>query len=207
MKEYKGLIRYLPTIGILIFIVLYVYASYLYPGGSQADANSMGFDWRNNYWCNLMGENGLNGVQNKARPVAIGAITLLCSSMILFFFQFADHFEKNRKWNITIKTTGALAMLSAVFIFTKYHDILTTILSICGLVVLIGMIRALHANKLTLFKVVGVLCILVIACNNFFYYNEDLIAYSPLIQKVAFVLILAWTVGLNLKMKAHNPVA
>lgn len=177
-----------------------MYAAKLYPGGSQADLNSIGFDWSNNYWCNLMRENGLNGLQNQARPVAIAAITILCSSMILFFFQFADHFEKKSKWNITIKTAGALAMLSAVFIFTRFHDVMTTILSIGGLVVIVGMIRALHRNKLTLFKVIGILCMVIIGINNFFYYNEDLIEYSPIIQKAAFILILSWTIGLNFIM-------
>lgn len=204
MTNPKMLSKFLPTIGIFIFIALYIYASKLYPGGSQADISSTGFDWRNNYWCNLMSENGLNGIHNKARPIAITGIIILCSSMIIFFFQFAEYFEKNRGWNITIKYSGTIGMLSAVFIFTKYHDIMTSILSICGTVVIIGIIRALHKNKLTLFKVVGVFCMIIVGMNNFFYYNESLINYSPLMQKVAFILILSWTVGLNIIMNRNN---
>ena len=113
MIKTKTLLRLMPTLGILTFIGIYIYASKLYPGGSIADINSIGFDWRNNHWCNLMRESGLNGIQNKARPVAIAGITLLCISMIVFFFQFANHFEKSRSWNIIIKISGALAMLSA----------------------------------------------------------------------------------------------
>ena len=197
MISAKGLVKFLPTIGILIFVCIYIYASKLYPGGSQADINSMGFDWRNNHWCNLMSEYGLNGIRNKARPIAITGITILCGSMIVFFFQFANHFEKNRNWNIIIKVSGALAMLSATFIFTMYHDIMTTILSICGTLVIIGMIRALHKNQFSLLMVVGILCMVIIGINNFFYYNEDLTQYSPIVQKTAFLLILSWTVGLN----------
>ena len=204
MKILKGVFKFLPTIGILVFITIYIYASRLYPGGSIADINSIGFDWRNNHWCNLMRETGLNGIHNQARPVAIAGITLLCISMILFFIQFANYFEKGRNWKIAIKISGGMAMLSATFIFTEYHDVMTTILSICGLVVIIGMIRALHINQLTFFKVMGIFCMLIIGLNNFFYYNEDLIQYSPLIQKAAFILILSWTVGLNLKMKNKN---
>jgi hypothetical protein len=200
----KGLLKFLPTIGIFVFISIYIYASQLYPGGSVADINSIGFDWRNNHWCNLMRESGLNGIQNQARPVAIAGITILCFSMILFFFQFADYFEKNRIWKLAIKISGTLAMLSATFIFTIYHDIMTTILSICGTVVIIGMIRALHKKKLTFYKVMGIFCITVIGLNNFFYYNEELIQYSPLVQKVAFILILSWTVGLNFIMNKKN---
>ena len=45
---------------------------------------------------------------------------------------------------------------------------------------------------------------LIIGLNNFFYYSENLIQYSPVVQKIAFVMILSWTVGLNLKMKNKN---
>mgnify|MGYP000754487863 FL=1 len=85
MINLKGLLKFLPTIGILVFIGIYIYASQLYPGGSIVDINSIGFDWRNNHWCNLMRESGLNGIQNQARPVAIGGISILCFSMIVFF--------------------------------------------------------------------------------------------------------------------------
>ena len=34
-----------PIFGILIFVVLYIVAALLYPGGSQVDKNSIGFSW------------------------------------------------------------------------------------------------------------------------------------------------------------------
>ena len=197
-------LRLLPTLGILIFIGIYVYAATLYPGGSQADINSVGYDWRNNYWCNLMSEDAMNGLENPASPVALLGIVVLCSSMTLFFFHFANYFEKNRIWKITIKIAGALAMGAAVFIFTKYHDIMTAISSICGVVVIIGIIRALHKNNLTFFKVGGMICVALLGIVNLFYYNENLIIYLPIVQKVGFIFILSWIVGLNLKMKNKN---
>lgn len=201
MTDIKVLLRLLPTYGILIFVGLYIYATTLYPGGSQADLTSTGFDWQNNYWCNLMSENALNGDENPASPVALAGMAILCSSMTIFFFLFANYFEKDRIWKMTIKIAGATAMLSAVFIFTEYHDIMTTILSICGVVGIIGIIRALHKNKLTFFKISGVICMALVGLNNLFYYNEDLIQYLPVVQKLGFILILAWTVALNFKMK------
>ena len=105
---------------------------------------------------------------------------------------------------MTVKIAGTLAMVSAVFIFTAYHDIMTTILSVSGVVGIIGIIRALHKNKLTFFKISGVICMALVGVNNLFYYNENLITYLPVIQHVAFILILAWTVGLNLIMKPKN---
>jgi hypothetical protein len=197
-------LRLLPTLGILTFIGIYVYASTLYPGGSQADINSVGYDWRNNYWCNLMSEDAMNGLENPARPVALLGMVILCSSMTLFFFHFANYFEKNRIWKMTIKIANALAMGAAVFIFTKYHDIMTAISSICGVVGIIGIIRALHKNNLTFFKVGGMICVALLGILSLFYYNENLINYLPIVQKVGFIWILSWIVGLNLKMKNKN---
>lgn len=204
MKKANGIVTLLPTFGILIFFGLFVYSASLYPGGSQADANSVGFDWANNFWCNLMLENGMNGQENPARPFAILAMIVLSSSMILFFFQFAEYFEKDKIWKLIIKISGALGMLGADFMFTRYHDIMTTILSVFGSLVLIGMIRALHKRNLTFYKISGIVMILLIALNNMMYYNEDLIRYLPVVQKMNFVLVLAWTIGLNFKMKNKN---
>jgi hypothetical protein len=197
----KDILTLLPSFGILIFAGLYVYSASLYPGGSQADLNSVGFDWLNNFWCNLMSEKAMNGQENPARPVALVGMIILCSSMTLFFFQFANYFVKDRNWKITIRIAGTLAMLSAVFIFTMFHDVMTTILSICGVIGIIGIIRALHKNKMTFFKVSGIICMMLIGIINLFYYNENLIKLLPFVQMAAFILILAWTVGLNLKMK------
>ena len=200
MIKSKDFVRLLPTAGILIFIGLYIYAASLYPGGSQAEPNAVGFDWFKNLWCNLMRENAINGEENPARPVSLAAIAILCSSMTLFFFQFARYFVKSKAWKIYIKITGVLAMGSAIFIFTEYHDLMTTILSISGLFGIIGILRALHINKMTFFKVSGILCLVLIGLNNLFYYNEDFMVYLPIIQQINFVLILSWTIGLNLKM-------
>ncbi|NND80106.1 MAG: hypothetical protein HKN53_09410 [Maribacter sp.] len=201
MINTKTIFRFLPTFGILIFLGLYIYTTTLYPGGSQADLNSVGYDWRNNFWCNLMSEKSMNGLANPARPVALLGMVILCSSMTLFFFQFANYFVNNRTWQLTIKIAGTIAMVSAVFIFTSFHDVMTTILSICGVIGIIGIIRALHKNNMTFFKVSGVICMTLIGIINLFYYDENLIMYLPPIQIASFILILAWTIGLNFKMK------
>ena len=194
----------MPTYGILIFIGFYVYAASLYPGGSQADINSVGFDWINNYWCNLMNENGMNGLENPARPIAIIAMIILCSSLALFFIQFAKLLVKNVTWKMIIQILGTLSMLSAILIFTKYHDIMTTISSAFGLLVVIGIIRTIYKSNLVLFKISGIICILLLGINNLIYYSGKFIDYLPLIQKITFVLVLTWIVGLNLKMKNKN---
>ena len=102
---------------------------------------------------------------------------------------------------MTIKITGVIAMGSAAFIFTNYHDVMTTILSICGLVGIFGILRALYMNKMIFFMIFGMVCLVFIILNNLFYYKEEFNAYLPVIQQLDFILVLAWTVSLNLMMK------
>jgi len=200
----KDLLTLLPSIGISIFIGLYVYSASLYPGGSQSDLNSVGFDWGGNYWCNLMSEKSLNGLENPSRPVSIFAMVILCSSMVLFFFHFSKFFVKSKIWKMIIKVAGTLAMSSAVFIFTSYHDIMTSILSIGGIMAIIGIIRTLYINRMRFFMVSGIVSMILVGMNNLFYYIEMFIEFLPITQILSFILILAWTVGLNFKMTNKN---
>ncbi len=148
----------------------------------------------------------MNGVENPARPFAITAMIILCSSLTVFFFLFATYFVRNNTWKAIIKIFGALSMISAVFIFTKYHDIMTTISSVFGMLVVIGIIRTIYKSKLTTYKISGIVCIILLGINNLIYYSENYIQHLPLIQKITFVLVLTWIVGLNVKMIYKNGI-
>lgn len=187
----------IPFLGILIFIGLYIFSSTLYPGGSQIELNAKGFDWINNYWCNLLNEKGMNGQLNPAKPFSILAMFILCISLMIFFIQFAKTFPKSKLWKRIIRVNGILSMLFAILIFTKYHDLMTTISSIFGLFVVIGIIREVYISELTIYKISGILFILLLGVNNYIYYTQQFIKHLPLIQKITFVFVLIWIIGLN----------
>lgn len=86
MKNLSRFLAYTPTIGILIFVGLFFYSSLLYPGGSQANINAMGFSWAQNYWCNLMNERGMNDQINPGKPFAILGMLILVISLMVFLF-------------------------------------------------------------------------------------------------------------------------
>ncbi|WP_373517680.1 hypothetical protein [Pricia sp.] len=177
-----------------------------YPGGLIADLNSVGFDWINNYWCNLMNEKGMNGQINPARQFAISAMIILCISLMLFFIQFARKFATNRIWRITIQTFGTVTMILAALIFTEYHDLMTLLSSIFGVVVLTGIILEIYKSKMKLFKLTGKVCIILLALNNYIYYSGQMIEYLPFIQKITFALGLIWVIGLNYQLTGKNVV-
>lgn len=196
--------NYIPTIGICLFLLLFVYSSTLYPGGSQADVHSVGYDWVNNYWCNLINTHAMNEEVNPAHPIAIAAMIVLCSSLMVFFIQFSKKVSTTRFWRNTIKWGGVFSMLFATCMFTAYHDLMTTLSSSFGVLVVIGMIWEVYKSRLLLFQITGILCILLLAINNYIYYSTVYLEYLPLIQKLTFVIVLGWVVGLNIKIHATN---
>src|SRR5687767_181899 len=85
----------LPVFGSFLFALCYVMATLLYPGGSQAGPGS-GFSWSQNYWCNLLAEQSINGASNPARPVAITGMVVLVVSITGFWFIFSRNVTPNK---------------------------------------------------------------------------------------------------------------
>ncbi len=196
-RNIDQVLNYFPFFGISIFVALYIFSSTLYPGGSQVSLNTQGFDWVNNYWCNLMNKQGMNGLPNPARPYSILGMLLLCLSLMIFFIRFAQVFSKNDWWKYVIIICSIISMSLAMLIFTEYHDLMIILSSIFGFMAVLGVIRVIYYSDLSFYKKSGIYCLLLLVINNYIYYSGDFILALPLLQKVSFVFILAWILGLN----------
>jgi len=194
-------ISYIPIVGIISFVGLFIYSANLYPGGSQIDPNTNGYDWINNYVCNLMSEKSINGKINPARQSSILGMMLLCMSLIIFFYQFSITFVTNKILKNIIFTGGTLAMISASLIFTKHHDLMTTISSIFGLMAVLVIIKEVYRSNLTSHKITGGICIIMLLINNLIYYTTYKIEYLPTIQKISFMVVLIWIICLNYQIQ------
>ncbi len=210
-KKVELKLNRIPIGGIFSFVILYYYSSKLYPGGSQINLESVGYDWINNYWCNLMSKNGINGQINSGRPFAIFAMIVLCFSVSIFFYQFAETLTQSERWKKMIKTTGILSMIFATLMFTDYHDLMIILSSLFGLIAVIGIIKEIYSSKLINYKITGVICMILLGINNIIYYSTKLIEWLPLIQKITFLTVLIWILGMNneirkkLKTNYNNP--
>ena len=200
----RFIINGVPLIGIICFLGLYTYSTTLYPGGSQANLNSEGFDWINNYWCNLMDEKGMNGEANPARLFSILAMVVVCISLMVFFIRFFKTYSENRLWKRIFMVSGVLSMTFATLIFSEYHDLMIILSSIFGLVVVIGIIREVYKSKLKVYKISGVICVLLLGMNNYIYYTQKFIETLPLLQKITIVIVLIWVMGLNYELTKKN---
>jgi hypothetical protein len=190
-----------PFFGTLIFVLLYFVATVFYPGGSQADKNAIGFSWINNYWCNLLNETAINGHPNPAKPIALTGMFVLCCTLSCFWFIFPTQINISKTLQRTIQVSGILAMTVAFFLFTHLnHDLVTNLASSFGAIATIGTFIGLYKNKLFALFAFGLLNILFVALNNLCYYNNDLIVYLPVIQKISFATFLVWVCCINIKL-------
>ncbi len=197
----KSILVLMPILGVLLFVVLYIVATFLYPGGSQVDQISIGFSWANNYWCNLLNERAINGQLNPAQPVALTAMFILCLTLTCFWILFPKQMNLDRKLRLTIQVSGTLAMTVAFFLFTHInHDLITNLASSFGAIATIGTFVGLYKKKWTGLFRFGLCNILLVVLNNLCYYNKAWIVYLPVIQKISFATFLIWICCINIHL-------
>jgi hypothetical protein len=201
----NSLTDYSPTIGILIFAGLYIYATIVYPGGSQVNPSATRFDWINNYWCTLFDKTAVNGQPNPARPFSIAGMFILWISLLIFFFRFSELLSTSAIWKKLIRISATVSLTFASLLFTRLHDFATTAASLTGIITLTGIIWGVSKSNLVFYKITGIICILLLAINNYIYYSGQFIIALPLIQKFTFLAVLLWITGLNHKMMQKNP--
>ncbi len=189
-----------PLFGILLFILLYFIATLFYPGGSQLNKNSNGFSWGQNYWCNLLNENAINGQPNPASPIAIAAMFILCFSLIIFWYQFPLNSNMNRGLKLVIQVSGLISMLTGMFLFTGLHDIIVNLATLAGVIAVGGTIVGLRKLGLIWLFWMGIFNFFLVILNNILYYNDGLLIYLPVVQKITFLFFLLWISLVNISL-------
>ena len=206
MEKQKNSWVLIPIFGTLIFVVHYLVAAFLYPGGSQIDKNSVGFSWTDNYWCNLLNDYAINGQPNPARPIAMSGLFVLCLALSFFWFQFPNHISVGKFAKPAIQISVILAMTTALFLFTDIdHDLITNLASFFGLIATFGTFVGLYKTKWYGLFAFGLLIVFLVGLNNYVYYSKGLIVYLPVIQKISFATFLLWIcfIDINLYRKRN----
>jgi hypothetical protein len=189
----KSVLLRIPLIGIPLFIILYVWASMYYPGGSQTDQHSVGFSWMDNYWCNLLNTTAINGEPNHSKPIAMAGMLVLAVSFVSFWIGFATVALYNKLTRKATIVSGVLAMATALLLNTSLdHDLVTNLASISGLLAVGGTLIGLYKLQWRSLFWFGLINLILVVINNLFYYNPSLIGYLPLVQKITFGLFLMW---------------
>lgn len=190
----------LPVWGIGLYIVLYVVAALLYPGGSDIDKTATGYSWQHNYWCELMARTAQNGQPNTARPVAVTAMIILAISLIAFWYHIARLFSITKNSRNVIRYCGITSVVIMPLLLTGAHDPVINISGLFGIIAITGILVNLFRDKLFLFFFAGIICLLLCIANNYIYHTNHFIYYLPVIQKVTFLAFLGWFAGLTIKL-------
>ena len=183
----------LPVWGTLLYIILYLIAAGLYPGGSDIDKTSRGFSWLHNYWCELMASVAQNGEANRARVIAITAMFVLAISLGLFWYYVPLLFSGNRKGSLIMRYCGIGSMMALPLFFTGNHDLTINIAGVLGCTAIIILLVNLFYYRYFFAFGMGIACLLLCGLNNYvYYYHVQWMYYLPVIQKISFAVFLAW---------------
>jgi hypothetical protein len=181
-------------LGIIISLLLLFIATWYYPGGSQVDKNSVGYDWKNNYISNLFGKNAVNGSHNSARFWAIGGMIFFSASFAIFFVEFSKKIPAKGASKI-IKYVGAGGMFFTFLIATPLHDIMITIASTMFLIGMFYITVFVLKSRLHLFKWLCIVGLLVFYY-TLYLYGSNSFKYLPIMQKINFATTIALILGL-----------
>lgn len=182
----------LPLTGFLCFILLYIFAASLYPGGSDADKSAVGFSWLHNYWCELMAGHAQNGQDNIARPVAIAAMFILSMSIGLFWHFASFLFREKTAARYITRYAGVSSMFMLLLLFTGAHDMAMNLSGLLGITAMVFTMTGLYRKGAYKLLRLGVFCLVLCAVNNYIYYSGMYLALLAIIQKFTFLMFLLW---------------
>lgn len=182
----------LPVWGMAVFIILYVVAACLYPGGTFNNSSSVGYNWKENYWCELLSPRAKNGQINTARPVAIIALAILEISLVFFWIYIPLFFQKNKTLDFVMRFGGIGAMIVTPFMLIGAHDLVLSMAGLLGIVAFTATLINLKRHQHYKLVMLTLFCMLLCFTNNFIYHTGFFITSLPVIQKITFLAFLTW---------------
>ncbi|NJB70373.1 hypothetical protein GGR42_000835 [Saonia flava] len=187
-----------PISGILLFVFLYIIAAVNYPNVFNESQTSLKFSLWNNYLCDLLDIYTINGQHNSSRSIAILALIILCSSIILLWSFLPIIFSTKSINRQIMSVTGIVSLTTTLFLPYGHHDFFVHVAGLFAVPALISCFLELY--KIGHYRLLsfGVLCFLVFLINYYVYETEIFIGILPVIQKITFLLFIGWFVLLNL---------
>ena len=193
----------LPIKGMCLFVVLYVVAALQYTNGLDAYANKVSFSFTENYLCDLLFVYTNQGYINPAHTTTQIALVIICSSLILFWYELPKLFPLKSSILTFMQICGILSMVILLFLNFDNHDIVIRISGIFGaLAILLSLFELYKAGFYRLF-ILGFICFMMFLINYYIFESGILLELLPLIQKITFALCLSWLSYLNIMLYIH----
>jgi len=194
--------KYSVLTGLIISLSFLTIAISIYPGGTYQNKHSIGYDWSQNYTCNLFETNALNGTRNTSIIWAYIGMFLYSISCAIFFVNMSNKIPEKTSANI-IKYGGILAMILTFLIVTPYHDLMLTISSILFWTCITWITAFLFKTQHYFLKLYSVICMCI------FYYAVYIHLSSnwnllPIISKVNSFTTILLILGLEYFTKKED---
>lgn len=195
--------RNLILFGVIIASVLLFIATLNYPGGSQHDAKSVGYDWGNNYLCNLFSAKAVNGMDNPARPWADVGMLIFCVTLGGFFISFSSRIPSKTAAAI-IKYCGAGALIAGFLAITPLHDPMMPVVSVLALLSCFYITVFVLKSKLLFLKFLSIICLILFYACVYVYFTRTHLEILPVLQKASFFVDITWVLTLEYFTKKED---
>ena len=195
---------YFPIIGLLGFLLFFVIATTMYPGGSVNEIASEGYSYFHNFICDLMSLHLEEGVVNDARPIAIIAHLMLSFGMISFFYILPEIFTVQNRNTRIIRFVGMFTMTVFIFMCTDYHDLVVTITGVLGSIALIPFFLELINYENRGLKVLAYTCFVLSILVFLSYETKIGFYFTPILQKITFVFDSVWIIWVSLMVASKR---
>ena len=206
-KRHIILVR-LPLVGMFLFVILFLVATLQYTTGLETSVSGLGFNFKENYLCDLLDINTLGGTINPAHITARIALTIICFSVILLWFELPKLFSIKSNTLTIMQVTGIISMVILLFLAAGNHDVIIRISGVFGLFAVISILIELYKASLFWLFLFGFFFLALFLTNYYIYESGILLERLPLIQKITFVICLTWFALLNsmlyLRLKQSN---
>ena len=189
----KHLTLILISLGLLLLLV----ATFPYPGGTADNPASAGYDWKENFITNLLNPLALNGMENAARPWAVGGVLCLSAAFGVFFSRFSTRISI-KSAAFVIRYVGAAAAFCAFLtVIPPLHDRMVLFSGVMTLLVFFYITVLVLKSKLLFWKIYSIFALLMLYFATFMYFGGVLLAFLAIMQKAIHLLQFIWILGLE----------
>ncbi|MBJ6802688.1 hypothetical protein [Geomonas propionica] len=201
MKNIQQLTRvcafWLPVAGGCAFIVLYLFAASMYPGGTRVDHHTQGYSHMSNYWCDLLDSVSYSGDINHGRPIAVLATVILPLSLVPLWLQVPLLFHAPSVARSIVRIAGPVAMVLSTLVFTPMHDFAINLAALFGLVAFATTIWGLARMKRAALVCIGLVPMLLGITNYIMWQTGSFLNVMPMVQKAAYGSMFIWIIAVS----------
>lgn len=195
--------KHVPLVGAILALMLFAFASILYPGGTRLDPTTIGYSWGENTISALFQFVAVNGEVNPARWYAIVAVFIFCFSIGMVFQQIAQitQAEPHQNW---IRGAGVSTVVFAFLVVTPLHHVMVTFALICFLAAALALTHWLYLRSYRGLLVLGIVAIGLPVLNAVLFYGQLYPQWLPMVQKSGKLAAFIWLFAVYY-LATHQP--